>query len=168
MKYKCCFYFYWLARAWRPFMAFSKLVEGSYIGEAPGSMRAVVQAAQCKRLAGFDSATVPHEALPAKERVGTGGGGAVAAGQRMLMVGESGVLGGQTHLEDLEAVGAAQHTVADGWRLRHKVALLESERLALPLVDDFDPPPQAEDHLEVDPMEVDVVGHLASIRDPDV
>ena len=84
------------------------------------------------------------------------------------MLGPGLVVGGTAELDDLEAVAALQHPVADLGRLQHAVAGLHEQRFALVLVDDPHPPLVAVDHLEPHLVVVHVVGHGTGRRDADV
>ena len=78
------------------------------------------------------------------------------------------VVGGTTDLDDFEVGRTLQHPVPDAGWLQDAVACLEHERFTLVLVDQPHPTLGAEDHLEADVVEMDVVGDRAGVRDVDV
>ena len=81
------------------------------------------------------------------------------------MVGEGFVKRRGADLDDFEPGRAFEHAVADHRRLKHQVALVHHERLALVLVDDAHPAAADEDHLQRDAVVMDPVGDRPALRE---
>ena len=84
------------------------------------------------------------------------------------MVDGGDVLGRHTDLDDLQVPGRLEHPVANLRRLNHAVSGGQDERRSLVLVDEADPPVDAEDQLKADRVVVDHVRYGSGVRYADV